>query len=505
MHDDLVIGAGTAGAILAARLSEDSGRNVILLEAGPDYPDVAVLPETLRDSFVVSGDSHDWGLEVDVCGGRAGFLGRGKVVGGSSQTNGAGALRPPLADFDDWAALGCIGFDRSTVLAAFSRLERDREFGDREYHGASGPIPIERYAGDQLLPIMGGFRDATTARGHAYCEDMNAPGAVGIGPYPQNREGRLRMSTNLAYLAAARARANLTVRGSVRVDRIVFEGTRVVGVEVAGEQIRARRIVVCAGAPYSPALLLRSGIGPARELAELGISVVSDRPGVGKRVIDQPGAVIAAVPKDEAPPYRDPTLQLVARLRQIPGHDVDESFYLCLFARMPVPWLQSILGVSVAHLIMVGDMQMRSRGEVRLTTKDPATNPHVALGFYSAAGDLDRMRAAYRHAWAIANEPAFTAHVSRFALIDDKVVDDDDQLASVLMRSTNSRFNLVGGCNMGPASDPLAVVGDDYDVHGLTGLHVVDASVIPVALRAPAALTCMMLGEHAAVRLQARE
>ena len=248
--DHLIVGAGTAGAILAARLSEDPARRVLVLEAGPDYADEAALPEPLRDSWKTPFGTHDWNLQVTVCGDRRALMPRGKVVGGSSQTNGAGVLRAPTADFDAWAGLGLPARNWERVLRSYCRLEADQQFGDRGYHGARGPIPITRWSRDGLLPAMAGFLDATLAAGYPFCEDLNAPDAVGIGLYPQNRRGRLRMSTNLAYLGPARTRPNLTVHGDTTVDRVVLRGSRAVAVEVGGETIAAGEVIPCAGARF---------------------------------------------------------------------------------------------------------------------------------------------------------------------------------------------------------------------------------------------------------------
>lgn len=163
--DHLIVGAGTAGAILAARLSEDPARRVLVLEAGRDYPDEAALPEPLRDSRRIPGESHDWELQVTICGQRRGLMLRGKVVGGSSQVNGVGVVRPPTADFDAWGARGLPAWSWDRVLPSFCRLEADQQYGDRRYHGADGPIPITRWARDELLPPMAAFLEATVAAG----------------------------------------------------------------------------------------------------------------------------------------------------------------------------------------------------------------------------------------------------------------------------------------------------------------------------------------------------
>ena len=278
---------------------------------------------------------------------------------------------------------------------------------------------------------MAGLVEAVVAAGHPFVEDLNAPDAVGVGRYPQNRWGRVRASTTLTHLKPARSRPNFTVHADTLVERVVVRGGRAIGIEISGEHIEGREVILAAGAPFSPALLLRSGIGPAGELTRFGIQIVADLPGVGQRLIDQPGAVIPIVPTEAAGSPSWPRVQVAARLDALPGHEPDQSLYLCLFSGMAIPELEQIAGRPVPTLLMVGDLQPHSRGAMRLTSPAPTALPDVNLRFYSADGDLDRMCAAYRAGWEVAHQRVFTATVQAFPLVDDALIADDEQLGGL--------------------------------------------------------------------------
>lgn len=494
VYDVVVVGAGSAGCVLATRLSEDLRRSVLLLEAGPDYPTVADLPPDIATSSLIAR-SHDWGYtsEPGILG-RAVPLLRGRLVGGCSATNATAAVRGSPADYDIWAALlGDKSWSFEAVLPFFRRIEDDKDFGDSAWHGSGGPLPIRRTPLDELAPLQRAFRDACLAAGFLLVADHNAPGAVGVGPWPSNGSGGLRRSAALTYLAAARARTNLTIRSGTMVDRIIFEGRRATGVALAvpSETVRADRIVVAAGAYGSPALLLRSGIGPAEQLRSLGITVRADRPGVGQNLVDHPFVSLLLNAADAQPPAPSPWSQILLTYASEPEA---QGFDLHLFGGRAADNPDDFR-------FAVGLMSPRSSGHVRLRSADPAAAPAIDQGYLSHPDDLPRLVAGVRLARRLARTTPLAERIRQEAWPGTAVLDTDAALADAIRERLSTYFHPTGTCRMGLATDAGAVVDTRGAVHEIDQLWVVDASIMPTIPTANTNIPTLMIAERCAAWL----
>lgn len=506
-YDVIIIGAGSAGSTLAARLSEDPHRSILLLEAGPDYPEFDRLPEDLKrgNNFLQSAfGPHTWGYMATATPQAPAPIPipRGKVTGGTSAINGQVILRGLPEDYDNWAAWGNEEWAFPKVLPYFCKLETDVDFpGD--FHGADGPIPVHRYQRAEMLPHAQAFYTACLAAGFPEFPDQNYPEATGIAPTPLNNREGVRMSTALAYLAQARHRLNLTVRANVTVRRILFAGKRAVGVEAESgrEQftVEGEQIVLSAGAIASPHLLLLSGVGPAAPLRTLGVAVVQDLPGVGQNLRDHPYALMLVRETGQAPDVRQTAVQLILRYTaegspmrndmQIGPIALDRAY---LPDTVPLPRDALCFGLYAALHNAV------SAGALTLTSPDPHVQPAIDYRYLSDPWDLERMRQGVRLAVRLAQHPAFTDLSSARMSPTDADLASDAALDAWLLQNVGAGYHSAGTCKMGPASDPMAVVDQFCHVRGLEGLRVVDASVMPDVIRANTNTTVMMIAERVA-------
>jgi choline dehydrogenase len=499
--DDIVVGAGSSGAVLASRLSERRGRRVLLLEAGPARAAVPPAPGPLA-SPLVDGLNWDYRAYIGAEGSARDFPYRvGKVIGGSSAVNSAIALRGLPADFDGWAAAGNPEWSWDRVLPYFRRIEADADFGGPA-HGDAGPVPIRRRAPGDYDAAAVAFVRACRDLGLPEVADLNGSLDAGVGPVPANVVAGRRMSVAEVYLAGALARRNLELRADCQVVRVLLAGRTVAGVEVLSGRQRmtatAARVTLCAGAVGSPVILQRSGIGPAGPLTAAGVRPLVVLPGVGENLADHPLMAIWSVLSARDSTASTAGHTVMARV-SAQGGPPDLALLLGSNIGVPdMPGIGRILGRRTSLAVSAMLLNPASRGRVRIRDSAPGAAPAIALSLVSARADLDRLMSGTRLAWSLVRSAPMAAILQRPLVWTDRLIRDEALLREALPKFVSPMWHPAGTARMGPPGDHMAVVDQYGRVRGLAGLRVADASVMPSLPSATPNLTCIMIAERVA-------
>jgi choline dehydrogenase len=498
--DVLIIGGGSAGGVLATRLTQDPSRTVRLLEAGSIYP-LDAIPSDLLDPAHVPGEpEHDWGFKMRGNARSPEIIApRGKALGGSSSVNATVAMRLTPDDIRRWNEHGLDGWSVEEIAATFKPME-NTPTGDPTIHGQNGRFPVRHQSYDALTSSLKAFVDAGAAAGYERIDDFNGEHRHGIGGNSVNVVDGHRQSTALVYLTQdVRDRPNLTINGGVLVDRILIDNDRATGaIDADGNTYQADEVILCAGAYVSPAILMRSGIGPAAHLAQLQIDVITDLP-VGERLTEQPFYYNAYALKHDYQDERPATGGLLwTASSEAKGDELD----LHVTATHLLPPHLSPTGGAITFGIAV--VSPDSRGTIRLRSRDPREQPIIDGNYLYQERDRRRLLEGVKIGRQLGSSPQMSPLIE-LEMFPGRDVQDDETLMKIIEGNLASYGHPAATAPMGGVDDPDAVVDSNGAVRGIEGLRVIDASIMPEVPTVATNPTVIMIAEHLANRVYGAE